>query len=407
MIKKGLIGLGTLIVGLAVVFAGWFYRPWSEYSPAEVLEWRDMDDRVPAYRAMKDVFPSREIPSSPNVVTLPRDLHELDIRYTYNGFERTLEDYAADYDITGLMLVKDDKVVFEKYWRGETADDLHTSWSVAKSFIATLIGVAIKEGKIESLDDPAEKYAPIYTGTDYGRTSIRHLLMMSSGIEFNEDYEVIGSDIRKLFFNTFILNKDIDKFVRAYQRNREPGTDFEYQSPNTSVLGAVISGAYGGTPLATLAGEKIFAPAGMQGGNWLLDRNTDKGKELAYCCINIRLEDYAKFGLLYMNEGLGVQGEQVLPEGWGEFVGTAPDAAHMEDVIAQGGQYGYGHHFWVPQNADGAFFAAGYNAQFVWIDPKRRIVLAMTSADTKYPDTNKETHSLHWAAVNAAAALAD
>lgn len=402
--KKILLGVVGALVLVAVAAALWFYRPWSDYAPSDVLAWRNMDSRVEAYRTMDQVFPSREIPASHSPVDLPRNLQPLKIQYTYNGKVRTLDDYARDYDITGLMVVKDGEVVFEQYWRGETAEDRHTSWSVAKSFIATLVGVALKEGKIDSLDDPAGKYAPIYQGTDYGDISIENLLTMSSGIDFNENYEETGSDIRKLFFDTFVLHKDIDKFVRGYHQNRPAGQDFDYLSPNTSVLGAVISGAYGGKTLSSLVGEKIADPMGMAEGSWLLDRNAKNGKELAYCCINLRLEDFAKFGMLYANEGL-VGGEQLLPPGWGTYVGTPPGPTHMEDLIKKGALYGYGHHFWVPQHAEGAFFAAGYNAQFVWIDPRRNIVLAMTSADRKYPAENREAHSLHRAAVEAAAAL--
>lgn len=383
--RKVLMGVGTVTLILAAVALSWYFRPWSVYSPAKVMEGRNAEDRVAYYRNMEAYFPYRTIAGSPDVRTLPRALRPLSIQYTHEGEARTLADYAADRDITSLMVVRDGNVILEEYWRGETADSRHTSWSVAKSFVATLVGIAVKDGKIDSLDDPVEKYAPLYQGTDYGRTTVRQLLMMSTGIDFEESYEAQGSDIRKLFFNTFLLNKDIDKFARVYDRNKEPETEFLYQSSNTAVLGAVVSGAYGGMPLADLAATGIFAPLGMESGTWLLDRHAPDGKELGYCCINLRLEDYAKFGLLYLNGGVA-QGEQVLPEGWAEFVRTVPNAAtHQPKVVEGQQQNGYGHHFWIPPEQDGVFFAAGYNGQFVWIDPRTQTVVAMTSADRAYP----------------------
>lgn len=402
--KQILWGAGLVIGAIVVAAALWFFRPWSDYSPAGVIASRDAKDRAPIYRAMHEVYPYRVIEGAAAPKPIPRDIRELDIRYDYLGTERTLDAYAADFAITGLMLVRGGKVVHEQYWHGLEPEDQHTSWSVAKSIIATLIGVAVNEGRIESLDDPVEKYAAIYAGTDYGKTSVRHLMAMSSGIDFNENYEETGSDIRKLFFNTFLLHKDVDRFVRRYQQNRPAGQDFEYQSPNTTVLGAVLSGAYDGTTLSALAGEKLFQPNDMSEATWLLDRNAEDGKELAYCCVNMRLEDYAKFGLLYTNKK-AANGARILPEGWGEFVGTPPATTHTDGAIAAGKQYYYGHHFWVPVDAKGAFFAAGYNGQFVWIDPERDIVLAMTSADTKYPGSNSEAHFLHRAAVDAVARL--
>ncbi|MEM9422210.1 MAG: serine hydrolase, partial [Pseudomonadota bacterium] len=183
-------------------------------------------------------------------------------------------------------------------------------------------------------------------------------------------------------FNTFFPNRDIDKSIRQYKRNREPGTDFDYISTNTSVLGAVVSGAYGGRSLSDLVGEKVFNPLGMQEGSWLLDRNARTGKELAYCCLNIRLEDYAKFGLLYLNDGVA-NGQKILPDGWVDFVRTP---AHKDlHTPSLGKPVGYGQHFWIPPERDGSFYAAGYNGQFVWVDPNTNTVVALTSADQTYP----------------------
>lgn len=399
--KRNLMIAGGVVLGVVVLSAAWFYRPWAPYSPAKVWEGRNAEDRVAFYRNMEEYFPYREIEASSSQVELPRDIQPLEIVYTHNGASRTLADYARDHDITGLMAVKGGTVVLEEYWRGEDADDLHTSWSVAKSVISILIGMGIQDGVIDSIDDPAEKYAPVYKGTDFGQTSIRHLLMMSSGIDFIEDYEAIGSDMRKLFFNVFFLNRDVDKFVRVYERENEPGTEFVYQSPNTIVLAAVIRGAYG-DQLTAIVHEKLFEPLGLGNGTWLLDRNAKSGKELGYCCMNIRLEDYAKLGLFMMNGG-AASGTQLLPAGWVEFVATEPQPSHAADRSEN--KFGYGHHFWVPPREDNVFSMAGYNGQAVWIDRERDVVVVMTGADRTYPSKDHEFSTMLGAVLDAAADL--
>lgn len=393
-------GGAVLLAGLILAFGMWFYRPWAPYSPAGVWKGRNAEDRTEFYRSMSESFPHRDIAASPDLRRLPRDLKPLEIIYSHEGQTRTIEDYGRDHDITGLMVVKDGAIVFEKYWRGEGPDDHHTSWSVAKSVVATLIGMGIKDGVIDSLDDPAEKYAPIYKGTAMGETSIRHLLMMSSGIDFIEDYEAVGSDMRKLFFNVFFLNRDVDKFVRVYKRELQAGTEFNYQSPNTIVLAAVIRGAFGDN-LAHIAEEKLFAPIGLGDGTWLLDRNAKNAKELGYCCLNIRLEDYAKLGMFLMDDGV-IDGEALLPDGWMDLVTTPPQASHEPDP--ETGKFGYGLHFWVPFADSPIFGMQGYNGQLVWIDPERRVLVVMTGADRNYPGGNTEFPSMLTAALDAAAA---
>lgn len=402
--RKLLLAGAAVVAGGAASFGLWYFRPWSDYSPARVIAAGNVEDRTQSYRAMTAYFPYRTIEGVDNAPPLPRDLVPMTLAYNYKGVARTVEDYARDYAITGLMIVKDDRVVYERYWRDETAEDRHTSWSVAKSVVATLVGMALKEGQISHINDTVETYAPVFRGTDYGRTTIRELLMMSSGIDFEEDYEADGSDMRKLFFNVFILNKDVDRFVRVYRRDEAPGTEFEYLSPNTTVLGAVVSGAYGGRSLSSLASEKIFAPMGMADATWLLDRNRPDGKELAYCCINMRLEDYARFGLLYLHNGI-VGGQALLPDGWTSFVQSPPTPAHQPGPMGENGHHGYGHHFWIPPEADGAYFAAGYNGQAVWIYPKANVVLAVTAADRTQPANNHEALYLYKAAIAEAAAL--
>ncbi|WP_036766636.1 serine hydrolase domain-containing protein [Parvularcula oceani] len=381
--RKLLAALGTVLVLLLVAGALWAFRPWSEYSPYETISLATADDRTGTYRAMERTYPYRVIEGADTVYSFPRAAEEIGTGFAWEGEALTLDDYADAYEITGLMVVSDGEVVLERYFRGETADSRHTSWSVAKSVIATLIGRAILEGEIESVDDRVADYAGEYAGTDYGDTSIRHLLMMSSGIDFEEEYERADGDARRLFLDTFIFNRDIDGSIGKFERNRPAGTDFDYISTNSAVLAAVLRGAYDGRSIADLASEKIFAPLGMREGTWLLDRNDESGKELGYCCLQITLEDYAKIGQLYLQGGV-VGRQRVIPADWPAFVSTPPQASHEPGETLTNADYGYGHHFWLPPQRDGEYFMAGYNGQIVWIDPRRDVVIAMTSADPAF-----------------------
>lgn len=365
----------ALCVGI-VVAAFWYVRPGSEFSPREVIAMSNTDDRREPYRMMDLIYPSRAVEPPEVVTSFPRAERDLTIRYRWNGGEQTLDDYVERRKLQGIYVLKDGEVVFEDYFGEADADDTFTSWSVAKSFISTLIGIALKDGVIESLDDEVAKYAVEYRGTDYGRTSIRHLLMMSSGIEFNENYEERGSDIRKLFFNTFLLNRDVDDMVRQFRRNRPAGSDFDYISTNTQVLTAVLRGAYGES-LMDIFQRELVEPLGISGGSWLTDRHGQGAKELGYCCLQLTLEDYAKVGQLYLQDGV-VGDERILPAGWAKFVSTPPQESHEPKGD---GLLGYGHHFWLIGGDEGSFTMQGYDGQFVHMDPQDGVVIVMASAD--------------------------
>jgi CubicO group peptidase (beta-lactamase class C family) len=374
--KRFVFILFCVICAAAVGAAYWFFRPGAEFSPREVMAMSSVEDRREPYRMMDRIYPSSAIQRPEVVTTFPRNEQPIDIRYRWNGEEHGFEDYAERRAVQGLYVLKDGEVVLERYLGDAGPQDRFTSWSVAKSVVSSLIGIAVMDGKIDSLDDEVQTYAPEYAGTDYGRTSIRHLLMMASGIDFNENYEERGSDIRKLFFNTFLLNRDVDETVRAFERARPAGEQFNYISTNTQVLSAVLRGAYGRS-LISVFNEKLAQPLGLTGGSWLTDRKGRSRKELGYCCLQLTLEDYAKLGQLYVQDGM-VGNIRVLPQGWAEFVGENPTPTHRP---SEDGALGYGHHFWTIGGDDGAITMQGYDGQFVHIDREDDVVIVMVSAD--------------------------
>jgi len=393
-----------LIVGAAAL---WWFRPGSEYSPAETFRAVSLEDRTESFRNMEATYPYREIVGAEIVRDFARGSRLEAPSYMWRGNSRTLNDYAQDWKITGLMVVRDSEIVFEDYWRGETAESRHTSWSVAKSVVATLIGHALMTGQIESLDDTVETYAPEYAEADYGKVQLKHLLMMSAGMDFEEEYERRDGDARRLFIDTMIFNRDIDASIAKTERNRLPGEDHDYISPNSAVLAAVVRGAYGDRPLTEIVGEVLFERLGLAEGTWLLDRQD--GKALGYCCLQIRLEDYAKLGQLYLDDGIAPDGTRIFGPDWAEFVSTSPQASHRPaDRVSEEREdgLGYGQHFWLPPAREGEYLMAGYNGQIVWIDPAHNVVIAMTSAEPDFANRGMEWIPMMRAFARAAAAKA-
>lgn len=388
--KRIFIALAAILLAAILAGAGWYYRPWSDYSPAEIQAATQPDRLVATFRDMGEIFPYRTIQPANSPTHLPRRLRSTDVTYTFEGVERSVGDWLADSDAAGLMVLHDGVVVHEEYRLGADASTRHTSWSVAKSFVATLIAMAIEEGRIANLDQSAEMFAPQYGGTDYGDTSLRHLLMMSAGMEFEEDYGAPNSDIRRLFLGANIYGRNIDTLVGRIERDRPAGEDLHYVSANTQVLSAVLRGIYQ-APLAAIVEEKIWQPLGMTGeAYWNQNIAGERGMAIGYCCLNATLEDYARFGQFYLQDGVW-DGRRLLPENWVEQA-TRPNAPFQEagpESIYQ--NRGYGLHFWVPEDHDGEYFMAGVYGQYVWVDEQRNIVIARTAADQEWGSRTAES----------------
>ncbi len=259
----------SALVLLGLVGAGWYYRPWSDYAPARIRALDDPAQYPQTYQRMDEFLPHTFIAAdAPS--PFPHALRPLDIQYEWQGETKTLDQYLEEAQVTGLTVLHRGEVVAQIYGHDAGAQSRFTSWSVGKSFVATLIGKALHEGRIASLDDTVEQYAPEYAGTDYGATSLRHLLMMSSGMDFNEEYSADApSDVRPLFFNAFILRRNPDEMIARIERDRTPGEDFHYISPNSHVLSAVVRNVYEGR-LAEIMERELWTPLGMKNeASWL------------------------------------------------------------------------------------------------------------------------------------------
>ena len=384
------ITLASLIIIFSLSAAGWFYRPWSPYSPAEIQTRTQPEYLTDAFRHMNEIFPYRTISANPSPSPLSRIGSNSEVAFHWNGQQKSISEWMDNSSGTGLMVLHNGQIVHEEYGLDADAETRHTSWSVGKSFVATLIAMAMQDGHITSLDQTAETFAPQFEGTDYGRTSLRHLLMMSAGVEFNEDYGAPDSDIRNLFLGAAIMGGNIDNIVADVERDREPGEDLHYVSANTQVLSAVVRSIYD-APLAQIVEDRIWQPLGMAGdASWNQNIQGDNGIAIGYCCLNARLDDYARFGQFYLQDGVW-DGERFLPEGWVRQA-TRPNAPFQEpseDTIYA--PRGYGLHFWMPNDPEGEYFMAGVFGQYVWVDERRNIVIAKTAADQEWGPRTRES----------------
>jgi len=383
----------AVLLILALAAAGWYYRPWSPYSPARITALDDPDAYPETFQAMDQILPAREI-EAVNPDPLPADLAPLEVRYAWQGETKTLDTFLTEASATGLVVLHDGVRVYEQYRHGADEGARFTSWSVAKSFVATLIAMGLHEGRIASLDDTVETYAPQFAGTAYGWTTLRQLLMMSAGLDFNEDYaEGPESGIRPFFFNAFILQRDVDAMAGEIRRVREPGTALHYVSPNTHVLSAVGREVYDDT-LAGIVEEKIWGPLEMTSdASWLINTDAARGVELGYCCLQATTRDYARFGQFYLQDGVW-DGARMVPEGWTQSA-TRPNAPFQEPgPEARYAPRGYGLHFWIPPEPEGEYFMAGVYGQYVWVDERRGVVIAMNAGDPDWSARGEEAFAL-------------
>ena len=284
-----------------------------------------------------------------------------------------VEAWIAARNVTALVVLKDGKIVHESYHQGTGPEDLRISWSMAKSYLSALFGVVYAEGKIASLDDPVVKYVPELAGTAYDGATVRHILTMSSGVKFNEDYLDFWSDINRMG-RVLALGQSMDGFAASLkEREAEPGARWHYVSIDTHVLGMIIRGATG-EDIPELLERHILAPLGMEKAPYYL---TDGyGVSFVLGGLNVTTRDYARFGQMIAQGGQW-QGRQVVPRDWVE-ASTSPQAP---------GGVGYGYQWWIADGAGpGEVNAQGIYGQYIWIDRARGVVIAVNAADRGFED---------------------
>ncbi|WP_201156257.1 serine hydrolase domain-containing protein [Rhodobaculum claviforme] len=389
----------SLVVLAVIALAGVAWLRQSPYWPGITLF--SESSRVENFRNMDRVFPSRPIASAGPVWAFARDPRPLPATYAFAGQERDLAAFLDRTETTGLLVVHRGAITPEDDRQGADAAAPLTSWSMAKSVISALIGIALEEGHIASLRDPIATYVPALDGTPYGAVPIEDALTMSSGIAFDEDYARATSDINMLFIRTMAMGQSQVDLLAGLPSARPPGTFNAYISSDTMALGLVLEAATG-MPVARYLATRLWGPMGTEAdASWSTDR---RGQEFALCCLNATLRDYARFGRLYL-EGGAREGRQIVPADWVR-ASVNPQAPHLQPGPnpASGWTFGYGYNWWIPEDPQGDFLAIGVWGQFIHVDPARDVVIVKTSADPAFDDNDPETVAAFRAIARAVAA---
>lgn len=330
----------------------------------------------------------REVPNGDKVLELPKG-SPIAAFSPGGAKEKALEDFIAEQKVAGFLVLQDGKIRMERYALGHSAAKLWSSLSVAKSVTSTLVGVAIKDGYINSVEDYVTDYLPELKGSAFDSVKIRHLITMTSGIKWNENYTDPNSDIAG--FDNYITKdgmKAIVSYMRRLPAEAEPGKKFNYSTGETHLLGALISSATGQS-LSHYLSSKIWIPYGMeQTATWKLDRT---GQEMAGCCLQMRLRDFGRFGQFVLEDGT-IDGESIVPDDWFRT------ATQIQIPLWPGGGYGYG--WWIFNNH--SFEALGIYGQKIYIDPSRKLVIAINSA---WPEA--DSNERHFAVANFIKSITD
>ena len=323
------------------------------------------------YPAMETVYETRPIAAGARIHALPLASGKIDPTFTHASRTWTVDQYMEAYRVSGVLVIQDGQVVLEKYGLGRGPKDRWTSFSVAKSVTATLVGAAIQDGYIKSLKTPVTDILPELKGSAYDGVSLRQLLMMSSGVRWNEDYADPNSDVAKGPLEGLKLAEGkpglnpVVAYMRTLPRAHKPGTVFNYNTGETDLVGILLARAVG-KGLAEYASEKIWKPYGMEAeGVWVTDPG---GLERGGCCISMTLRDYGRVGQFVLDEGV-IDGRPVLPPGWAREATTKQ---------IENGQAGYGYFWWMQPN--GAYQASGIFGQSITTFRQDRIIIVVNSA---------------------------
>jgi CubicO group peptidase (beta-lactamase class C family) len=337
------------------------------------------EDRIVAnFSGMRDLFFFRDMKRTGETVPWPQAARELPAAYRWMGEEKSIADFLTRTSTTSLLVIHDGSIASEEYFLGTTAEDKRISWSMAKSFLSAMFGMAVADGGIASLDDPVDKYVATLKGTVYEGVTIRNVLNMASGVKFDEDYLDFWSDINRMG-RVLALGGSMDAFAAGLKaRERPQGELRQYTSIDTHILAMVLRSVTG-KDMPELMQETLMGKLGFEDDAYYL---TDGyGVAFALGGLNLRTRDYARFGQMMLDEGR-FNGLQVVPQAWAleSVTATAPKASDPKDP------FGYGYQWWVPVSPDGEFYAIGIYGQFIYVNRPARVVIVKTSADRKFRD---------------------
>jgi CubicO group peptidase (beta-lactamase class C family) len=339
--------------------------------------YRQQRCRVGALSQYDELFPARTIAASGAPTSLKRAAIEPSLQYSFAGQTRDLDRYLDLHPITGFLIARDDTILLERYQYDRTEKHRLTSFSMAKTITAMLLGLAVKEGAIRSIDDAAETYVPGLSGTEYGRSSIKSLPRMSSGVSFREVYTDATSDILTLARLTLGQDRggSLAALKRFNTRVAQPGERFSYSSAETLVLGLVLSHATRRN-VSDFTREKLWQPLGAEAdASWTIDGS---GHEITFAYYNAVLRDWARLGLLLANDGTW-QGKSIIPSDWLQAATTVPPSDAPLQQADPVHSFAYGYQTWLFPGNRRMFALRGLGGQRILVDPQSKLVLVQTA----------------------------
>jgi CubicO group peptidase (beta-lactamase class C family) len=303
------------------------------------------------------IFPGRQLPKSPQ----PFRFGESKTTVINQNTAHYIDSLAASTPTVAVLVIQNDSILYEKYFRNYDAGSTVASFSMAKSYTSALIGIAIADGLIKSVDDKIIDYLPeLAKRKGFDKITIKHLLQMTSGIKANESYFNPLGQAAKLYYGRNLRN-----YLSHLKTDYEPGTKFAYRSVNTQLLGWILERAVK-KPVTEYFYEKLWQPMDMEyDASWSIDKKKN-GLEKTFCCINAKARDYAKFGRLYLNRG-NWNGKQLIPASW-------IDESTQVDT-KEGSAWYYQYQWWLTNKAERNFTANGLHGEYIYVNPKHNMVI--------------------------------
>ena len=379
------ISLG-IVLAVGCLTIGLFFRQ-EAYQFYKVLTFFDKENISQNFRSTGSIFKTRSIPKPSNSTQFPASKFQFVLPDNYQLNDSTIATQGfLDFTLTdALLIIQHDSIKYEYYGNGFKQNDHHISWSMAKSVVSALVGIAIQEGKIKSIKQTVTDYLPDFKGTGYDNVRIKDVLQMSSGVGFNEDYGDFNSDIN-VMGRYFALGMPMADFAKRLKREREPGTFNHYVSIDTQVLGMILVKATGKS-ISDYMNEKLWSQINAEDdAYWIVDK---AGMEFALGGLNLTARDYAKVGQLFLDSGKW-KGKQIVPQQWVR-ASVTPDAPHVmpgkrdNAILADG----YGFQWWIPFGAKDEFDAQGIYDQFIYVDPDKDLVIVKLSSNYHFKTDKK------------------
>lgn len=341
--KLKLIAIALLLLALSSCKVGRFFI----YNFADINDHKKFPKRELKASSVPFVFYQRETNINPKSLKV-------------GDKEMKFEDFLMKNKTVSFLIIRNDTILYENYFNGYSKTEVVPSFSVAKSFTSALIGAAIDDGYIKSVDESIVNYIPELKKNGFEDVTIKHVLQMTSGLKFNESYYNPFGDAATFYYGTN-LKKSISKMILK----AKPGTRFEYQSGNTQLLGLILERALKTKTVTQYLQEKIWTPLGMESdASWSIDRKKN-GLEKTFCCINATARDFAKFGRLYLNHGEW-NGKQIISKAYVN-TSTSIDTSDASPVY-------YQYQWWMPQPEYG-YMAQGILGQYIYVNPKKNIII--------------------------------